>query len=402
MALIAVGVSGGVGAYKAAEVVRGLQKRGHDVVAILTRGAQQFVTPLTFEALTRRAVITDQWAPGTNTEVGHISLTTEVSALVVAPATANLIAKLAHGLADDFLTTFALATRCPILLAPAMNTQMLSHPAVEANLATLRGRGVRLIEPGSGYLACGWVGPGRLAEPEDIVNATCDVLAPAPVTADFAGRKVLITAGPTYEDIDPVRYVVNRSSGRMGVALAEAARRRGAAVTLVLGPGSVAAPDGIEVVRVRSAAEMHAAVMQALPGQDVVVMAAAVADYTPAAPVAQKITKSDGPLTLTLTRTKDILADLGASRDGAAHPVLVGFAAETADAVARGRRKLDAKRVDLVVANDVTQPGAGFEHDTNAVTIITRDRDVAVPLQSKAAVADRILDLVVPLLGARA
>jgi len=402
MALIAVGVSGGVGAYKAAEVVRGLQKRGHEVVAILTRGAQQFVTPLTFEALTRRAVITDQWAPGTNTEVGHISLTTEVSALVVAPATANLIAKLAHGLADDFLTTFALATRCPILLAPAMNTQMLSHPAVEANLATLRGRGVRLIEPGSGYLACGWVGPGRLAEPEDIVNATCDVLAPAPVTADFAGRKVLITAGPTYEDIDPVRYVGNRSSGRMGVALAEAARRRGAAVTLVLGPGSVAAPDGIEVVRVRSAAEMHAAVMQALPGQDVVAMAAAVADYTPAAPVAQKITKSDGPLTLTLTRTKDILADLGASRDGAAHPVLVGFAAETADAVARGRRKLDAKRVDLVVANDVTQPGAGFEHDTNAVTIITRDRDVAVPLQSKAAVADRILDLVVPLLGARA
>jgi phosphopantothenoylcysteine decarboxylase / phosphopantothenate---cysteine ligase len=402
MALIAVGVSGGVGAYKAAEVVRGLQKRGHDVVAILTRGAQQFVTPLTFEALTRRAVITDQWAPGTNTDVGHISLTTEVSALVVAPATANLIAKLAHGLADDFLTTFALATRCPILLAPAMNTQMLSHPAVEANLATLRERGIRLIEPGSGYLACGWVGPGRLAEPEDIVTATCDAIAPAPTTTDLAGRRVLITAGPTYEDIDPVRYVGNRSSGRMGVALAEAARRRGAAVTLVLGPSSVTVPAGFEVVRVRSAAEMHAAVMQALPGQDVVVMAAAVADYTPAAPAAQKITKSDAPLTLTLTRTRDILADLGASRDGAAHPVLVGFAAETTDAVARGRRKLDAKRVDLVVANDVTQPGAGFEHDTNAVTIITRERDVAVPLQAKAAVADRILDHVVPLLGARA
>jgi phosphopantothenoylcysteine decarboxylase / phosphopantothenate---cysteine ligase len=402
MALIAVGVSGGVGAYKAAEVVRGLQKRGHDVVAILTRGAQQFVTPLTFEALTRRAVITDQWAPGTNTDVGHISLTTEVSALVVAPATANLIAKLAHGLADDFLTTFVLATRCPILLAPAMNTQMLAHPAVEANLATLRGRGVRVIEPGSGYLACGWVGPGRLAEPEDIVTATCDALAPAPTVADLAGRRVLITAGPTYEDIDPVRYVGNRSSGRMGVALAEAAHRRGAAVTLVLGPSSVVVPAGLEVVRVRSAAEMHAAVMQALPGQDVVVMAAAVADYTPEAPAAQKISKSDGPLTLTLTRTRDILADLGASRGGAAHPVLVGFAAETTDAVARGRRKLDAKRVDLVVANDVTQPGAGFEHDTNAVTIVTRERDVAVPLQAKAAVADSILDHVVPLLGARA
>ena len=402
MALIAVGVSGGVGAYKAAEVVRGLQKRGHDVVAILTRGAQQFVTPLTFEALTRRAVITDQWAPGTNTDVGHISLTTEVAALVVAPATANLIAKLAHGLADDFLTTFALATRCPILLAPAMNTQMLAHPAVEANLATLRGRGVRLIDPGSGYLACGWVGPGRLAEPEDIVAATCDAIAPAPTVADLAGRRVLITAGPTYEDIDPVRYVGNRSSGRMGVALAEAAHRRGAAVTLVLGPSALAVPPGLEVVRVRSAAEMHAAVMQALPGQDVVVMAAAVADYTPVTQAAEKITKSDGPLTLTLTRTRDILADLGASRDGGARPVLVGFAAETADAVARGRRKLEAKRVDLVVANDVTQAGAGFEHDTNAVTIITRDREVAVPLQAKSAVADRIFDHVVPLLGGRA
>jgi len=402
MALIAVGVSGGVGAYKAAEVVRGLQKRGHDVVAILTRGAQQFVTPLTFEALTRRAVITDQWAPGTNTDVGHISLTTEVAALVVAPATANLIAKLAHGLADDFLTTFALATRCPILLAPAMNTQMLAHPAVEANLATLRGRGVRLIDPGSGYLACGWVGPGRLAEPEDIVAATCDAIAPAPTVADLAGRRVLITAGPTYEDIDPVRYVGNRSSGRMGVALAEAAHRRGAAVTLVLGPSALAVPPGLEVVRVRSAAEMHAAVMQALPGQDVVVMAAAVADYTPVTQAAEKITKSDGPLTLTLTRTRDILADLGASRDGGARPVLVGFAAETADAIARGRRKLEAKRVDLVVANDVTQAGAGFEHDTNAVTIITRDREVAVPLQAKSAVADRIFDHVVPLLGGRA
>jgi phosphopantothenoylcysteine decarboxylase/phosphopantothenate--cysteine ligase len=366
MALIAVGVSGGIGAYKAAEVVRGLQKRGHEVVAILTRGAQQFVTPLTFEALTRRPAITDQWAVGMNTDVAHISLTTEVAALVVAPATANVIAKLAHGLADDFLTTFALATRCPILLAPAMNTQMLTHPAVAANLATLRGRGVRLIEPGSGYLACGWVGPGRLAEPEDIVTATCDALgvarAPGPApAADLTGRHVLITAGPTYEDIDPVRYVGNRSSGRMGVALAEAARRRGAAVTLVLGPSTVAVPADLDLVRVRSAAEMHGA----------------------------------------LTRTRDILADLGAARNGSAHPVLVGFAAETADAVARGRRKLDAKRVDLVVANDVTQPGAGFEHETNAVTIITRDRDIAVPLQAKAVVADRILDQVVPLLGAR-
>jgi phosphopantothenoylcysteine decarboxylase/phosphopantothenate--cysteine ligase len=398
MALIAVGVSGGIGAYKAAEVVRGLQKRGHDVVAILTHGAQRFVTPLTFEALTRRPAITDQWAPGLNTDVAHISLTTEAAALVVAPATANLIAKLAHGIADDFLTTFALATRSPILLAPAMNTQMLQHPAVEANLATLRGRGVRIVEPGSGYLACGWVGPGRLAEPEDIVAAV-DAVVGGAQKRDLDGTRVLVTAGPTYEDIDPVRYVGNRSSGRMGIAIAEAAARRGAGVTLVLGPTSVTVPGGLEVVRVRSAADMHAAVMKALPGQDVVVMSAAVADYTLERPAEQKITKSDGPLTLTLTRTRDILADLGAQRAGAARPVLVGFAAETQDAVARGRRKLEAKQVDLVVANDVTQPGAGFEHETNAVTLVSRDGDVAVPLQAKTGVAERILDRVVALLG---
>jgi len=398
MALIAVGVSGGVGAYKAAEVVRGLQKRGHEAVAIMTRGAQQFVTPLTFEALTRRAVITDQWAPGINTDVGHISLTTEAAALVVAPATANLIAKLAHGLADDFLTTFALATRTPILIAPAMNTQMLAHPAVAANLATLRARGVQIIEPGSGYLACGWVGPGRLAEPEDIVEAVDAAVRAGGAAKDLDGRRVLISAGPTYEDLDPVRYVGNRSSGRMGIALAEVAARRGAAVTLVLGPTSVAVPGGLDVVRVRGAAEMHAAVMQALPGQDVVIMAAAVADYTPQRPAAEKIAKTDGPLTLTLVRTRDILADLGRGRGGSARPVLVGFAAETSDAASRARKKLEAKHVDLIVANDVTQPGAGFEHDTNAVTLVSRDGSVAVPLQSKAAIAARILDAVVSLL----
>jgi phosphopantothenoylcysteine decarboxylase/phosphopantothenate--cysteine ligase len=398
MALIAVGVSGGVGAYKAAEVVRGLQKRGHEAVAIMTRGAQQFVTPLTFEALTRRSVITDQWAPGINTDVGHISLTTEAAALVIAPATANLIAKLAHGLADDFLTTFALATRTPILIAPAMNTQMLAHPAVAANLETLRTRGVQIIEPGSGYLACGWVGPGRLAEPEDIVEAVDAVVRAGSATPDLAGRRVLVTAGPTYEDLDPVRYVGNRSSGRMGIALAEAAARRGAAVTLVLGPTSVAVPGGLDVVRVRSAAEMHAAVTQALPGQDVVIMAAAVADYTPERPAAGKIAKADAPLTLTLVRTRDILLELGRSRGSSARPVLVGFAAETSDAVGRARKKLEAKQVDLIVANDVTQPGAGFEHETNAVTLVSRDGTVAVPLQAKTSVAGRILDAVVSLL----
>jgi phosphopantothenoylcysteine decarboxylase/phosphopantothenate--cysteine ligase len=316
----------------------------------------------------------------------------------VAPATANLIAKLAHGLADDFLTTFALATRTPILIAPAMNTQMLAHPAVAANLATLRARGVQIIEPGSGYLACGWVGPGRLAEPEDIVDAVDAAVRAGGATKDLDGRRVLITAGPTYEDLDPVRYVGNRSSGRMGIALAEAAARRGAAVTLVLGPTPVAVPGGLEVVRVRSAAEMHAAVMQAVPGQDVVIMAAAVADYTPERPAGEKIAKADAPLTLTLVRTRDILLDLGRSRGAAARPVLVGFAAETSDAVARARKKLEAKHVDLIVANDVTQPGAGFEHETNAVTLVSRDGNAAVPLQAKTAVAGRILDAVVALL----
>jgi len=275
---------------------------------------------------------------------------------------------------------------------------MLEHPAVQANLQALASRGVRFVEPGEGYLACGWVGKGRLAEPDEVVAAAGRLLG----GATLAGRAVLVTAGPTFEDIDPVRFVGNRSSGRMGYAVAHEAARRGAAVVLVTGPTHLDPPAGVDVVRVRSAAEMHRAVMARAAGADAVVMAAAVADYTPSAPAAEKIAKSDGPLTLTLSRTRDILADLGAARNGAATPVLVGFAAETTDAVARGRRKLDAKRVDVVVANDVTQPGAGFEHDTNAVTIVTRDRDVAVPLQSKAAVADRILDHVVPLLGGRA
>jgi phosphopantothenoylcysteine decarboxylase/phosphopantothenate--cysteine ligase len=390
MSLIALGVSGGIGAYKAVEVARALQKRGHDVVAIMTRGAQQFVGPLTFEAITRHAVITDQWAPGLNAEIEHIKLTEQASLLLIVPATANLIGKLANGIADDFLTSFYLAARMPVLLAPAMNTNMLEHPAVAQNLATLAARGVQFVEPGSGYLACGWIGKGRLAEPDDIVAAVERALTPADT---LAGRTVLVTAGPTYEDLDPVRYVGNRSSGRMGMAIAEEAARRGARVRLVLGPSPLEPPAGIEVERVRSAADMHAAVMREAREADAVVMSAAVADYTPAdGPHQQKVAKADGPLTLTLVRTKDILGDLGRSRNGGARPVLVGFAAETQDLLIRARTKLAAKQVDLIVANDVSRTDAGFEVETNVATLIDADGETSLPLMSKRDLAARILD----------
>ena len=403
MALIALGVSGGIGAYKAVEVCRGLQQRGHDVVAVMTRSAARFVGPVTFEAITRRPVITSQWRPGMNSDIEHIAIADQIALLVVAPCTANVIGKFANGIADDFLSTLYLATKAPVLLAPSMNTNMLAHAAVQRNLEALIARGVRFVEPGEGYLACGWVGKGRLAEPADIV-AAADRIAVGAGQKTMAGKKVLITAGPTYEDIDAVRYVGNRSSGRMGFALAEEARRRGAEVTLVAGPTRFEPPAAQQVVRVRSAAEMHEAVMQGAARADVVIMAAAVADYTPAQRAAGKIAKTDGPLTLTLERTKDILADLGGMRDalGGAAPVLVGFAAETADVVARGRAKRARKNVDMIVANDVSADDRGFDAPANEVTIITADGEEAIPLQSKEHVAARILDRVESLLSARA
>ncbi len=400
MALIAVGVSGGIGAYKAVEVCRGLQKRGHDVVAVMTRSAARFVGPVTFEAITRRPVITSQWRPGLNADIEHIAIADGIALLLVAPCTANVLGKFANGIADDFLSSLYLATKAPVLLAPAMNTNMLAHPAVQRNLAELTGRGVRFVEPGEGYLACGWIGKGRLAEPAEIVAAAEAVLTPS--TSLLGGTRVVVTAGPTFEDIDPVRFVGNRSSGRMGFAIAAEARRRGAHVILVAGPTQVEPPAADELVRVRSAAEMHAAVLRAADRADLVVMAAAVADYTPAAPADSKIAKSDAPMTLMLQRTRDILGDLGArrSRGGASH-VLVGFPAETGDAVEKARDKRSRKNADLIVANDVSQPGAGFDGDTNAVTIVAEDGEQAVPLQSKAQVAAVILDRVEQLLAAR-
>src|SRR5438105_6895567 len=278
MALIALGVTGGIGAYKAVEVARGLQKRGHEVVAVMTSAATRFVGPVTFEAITRRRVLTDQFEPGANADIEHIALASTIDLLLIAPATANLIGKLANGIADDFLSTLYTATRAPVLLAPAMNTQMFEHEAVRRNLEILAARGVRFVDPGEGYLACGWIGKGRLAEPEDIVAAAEGILRPQ---GPLRGQRMIVTAGPTYEDIDPVRYVGNRSSGRMGFAIAAAAHARGANVTLVAGPTSIEPPSTDEVVSVRRASEMHAAVMRAAEHADVVIMAAAVADYTP-------------------------------------------------------------------------------------------------------------------------
>jgi phosphopantothenoylcysteine decarboxylase/phosphopantothenate--cysteine ligase len=380
-------------------VARGLQKRGHDVVAIMTATATRFVGPVTFEAITRRRVITDQFEPGANSDIEHIALASTIDLLLIAPATANIIGKFANGIADDFLSTLYIATKAPVLVAPAMNTQMFEHEAVRRNLDTLAGRGVRFVEPGEGYLACGWIGKGRLAEPDEIVAAAESVLQPV---GPLQGQRILVTAGPTYEDVDPVRYIGNRSSGRMGFALAAEAARRGAEVTLVAGPTSVEPPKVHDIVRVRSAAEMHAAVTSRAERMHVVVMAAAVADYAPERSASQKVAKRDESLTLVLKKTPDILGDLGHRRmttgDG---PLLVGFAAETEDLVARATAKRERKHADLIVANDVSRPDSGFDVDANAVTIIGPDGAESVPMQSKSRIAAVILDRVERLVASR-
>ncbi len=399
MALIALGVTGGIGAYKAVEVVRGLQQAGHHVAAVMTRSARRFVGPLTFEAITKRRVITDQFAPGANADIEHVALASTIAALVVAPATANMLGKFAHGIADDFLSCLYLATRAPVVVAPAMNTNMWEHPAVRENLATLAARGVRVVGPGEGYLACGWIGKGRLAEPEAIVEAVLEALRPG---GTMAGLSVLVTAGPTYEDLDPIRYLGNRSSGRMGLAVAAEAARRGARVVLVLGPTPLEPPAGVDVVRVRRAAEMRAAVLERLAGVDAVVMAAAVADYTPrGGPAGEKIARRAAPLTLTFEPTTDILGEAARVRGDAGRPVLVGFAAETGDPVPRAREKLHGKRVDLIVANDISRPGSGFEVDTNEAVLVTADRVEPQPLMTKAQLAGIVLDRVEAMLAER-
>ena len=398
--LIALGVTGGIGAYKAVEVARGLQKRGHEVVAVMTHSATRFVGAVTFEAITRRRVITDQFEDGMNADIEHIALASTIDLLLIAPATANIIGKLANGIADDFLSTLYTATRAPLLMAPAMNSQMFAHEAVRRNLDTLAARGARFVEPGEGYLACGWIGKGRLAEPDEIVAAAEAILRPE---GPLRGQRVLVTAGPTYEDVDPVRYIGNRSSGRMGYAIAAEAARRGAIVTLVTGPTTLETPAVREVVKVRGAAEMHQAVMARAAEADVVVMAAAVADYASAERAGQKIPKDGDTLTLVLKRTPDILGELGQRRVAkGAGPLLVGFAAETEDVVAHATAKRERKHADLIVANDVSRTDAGFDVDTNAVTIVGPAGAETLPLQSKARVAAEILNRVERLLSERA
>ncbi len=392
---VALGVSGGIAAYKAAEIVRLLQDRGVRVQVIMTRAAQEFVRPLTFAALSGEKVITDLFssgneAPNIDSAVEHIAVAQAIDALLVAPATADVLAKFAQGIANDFLTTLYLATTAPVIVAPAMNVNMWNHPATQANLELLRRRGVRIVEPGEGYLACGMTGPGRLAENEAVVTATLEALG---ASQDLAGETVLITAGPTREKIDPVRYLTNRSSGRMGYALAEAALRRGARVLLVTGPTVIQPPASAEVTRVESAEEMRQAVLRVLPQASIVIKTAAVADYRAKNAADQKI-KRTGPLTLELEPTTDILAEIARHKQG---QLIVGFAAETQNVLENARRKLASKSLDAIVVNDVSREGVGFDSDRNAVTIITHDAVVEVPETTKWEVAQRVLDQVVRL-----
>src|SRR5262245_477454 len=394
--LIALGVTGGIGAYKAVEVARGLQKRGHDVVAVMTRAAAQFVGPITFEAITQRRVITDQFEPGANADIEHIALASTIDLLLIAPATGNIIGKMANGIADDFLSTLYTATRAPVLVAPAMNTNMFEHDAVRRNLETLVARGVRFVDPGEGYLACGWIGKGRLAEPDAIVAAAEEMLRPA---GPLRGQRVLVTAGPTYEDFDPVRFIGNRSSGRMGYAVAAEATRRGADVILVTGPTALEPPRVHDLVHVRTAAEMHQAVMARAGAVDIAIMAAAVADYSPAHRNEQKVPKGGESMTLVLSKTPDILGDLGYRRLASGKgPLLVGLAAEAENVVTKAIEKRERKHADLIVANDVSRKDAGFDVETNAVTIVSASGAETLPLQTKVRVAAEILDRVEKLL----
>jgi phosphopantothenoylcysteine decarboxylase/phosphopantothenate--cysteine ligase len=395
---IALGVTGGVAAYKAAELVRRLQQENLDVQIVMTRAAQQFITPLTFAALTGKKVVTEMFgsqdAAPANVEsaIEHIAVAQRIDLLLVAPATADILGKFAHGIAEDFLSTLYLATKAPVVVAPAMNVNMWEHPATQENLEKLRARGVHVVDPDEGYLACGMTGSGRLASTDAIVQRVRDVLG---LRRDMEGHTVLITAGPTCEDIDPVRFLTNRSSGKMGYALAEAALRRGARTILVSGPTELPVPDGAEWVPVRSTEEMRRAVSERAADATAIVMAAAVADYRPAAAMTHKIKRAEEKLTLELEPTPDILAELG-RRKG--HQILVGFAAETGNLSENARAKLKNKVADMMVANDVTQEGAGFDTDTNIVTLFLRDaREIPLPKMSKFDVANRILDQILLL-----
>jgi phosphopantothenoylcysteine decarboxylase/phosphopantothenate--cysteine ligase len=404
---VALGVSGGIAAYKAAEVLRGLQRAGCIVRVAMTERACEFITPLTFRALSGSHVIVDDYAPDNPDPIAHITFSQTIDLLLIAPATANIIAKFANGIADDFLTSTYLAATAPVLIAPAMNTTRWNHPATRRNLERLRADGVRIVEPDAGEMACGTFGPGRLSEPQLIVDAALRILNEGEGSGvressvmqdlsgdkqDLAGERLLITTGATREAIDPVRFLSNRSSGRMGFALAEAARARGAQVTIVAGATTAATPDGVRLVRALSAEEMRARVLEEIAAATVFIAAAAVSDYRPVSPASIKIKKTAAPLTLALEPTPDILGEVADSRSNGM--LVVGFAAETNDVLNYARSKLERKQLDAIVANDITRDGAGFDTETNAVTILTRGGDEAIelPLMSKRDVAHRILD----------
>ena len=393
---IALGVCGGIAAYKAAELVRLLQDHGIRVQVIMTASAQEFIRPLTFAALSGEKVITSMFAadagaePNIDSAIEHIAVAQSIDALVVAPATADVLAKFAQGIANDFLTTLFLATTAPVVVAPAMNVNMWDHPATQQNLEVLRKHGVKIVDPGSGYLACGMTGPGRLADNAAIVAATLKALGAA---QDLSGETVLITAGPTREKIDPVRYLTNRSSGRMGYALAEAALRRGARVLLISGPTALKPPSGAEVTGVESASQMLEAVLRLLPEASIVIKTAAVADYTVSSPADEKLKRS-GRMTLDLEPTADILAEVARRRTS---QVVIGFAAETQNVIENAKKKLAAKSLDAIVVNDVSQPGIGFDSERNAVTILTASESIAVLETTKWEAAQRVLDQAVKL-----
>jgi phosphopantothenoylcysteine decarboxylase/phosphopantothenate--cysteine ligase len=396
---ITLGVTGGVAAYKAAELVRQLQQDGFSVQVVMTRAAREFVTPLTFAALSGQKVITDLFgaAGEANVEsaIEHIAVAQRTDLLLVAPATADIIAKFARGIADDFLTALYLAAKTQVVVAPAMNVNMWNHPATQENIKVLRARGVTIVEPNEGYLACGMTGAGRLAGQEQIVAAVREALH---TKWDLERETILVTAGPTCEDVDPVRYLTNRSSGKMGYAIAEAAVQRGARVTLASGPTSLDEPAGVHMIRVRTAEEMRRAVVEQFAGCSIAILAAAVADYRPMQKQEHKMKRSADALTLSLQPTPDILAEIAQNKGDR---LVVGFAAETDHVAENARKKLAAKNADLIVANDVTAEGAGFDHDTNVVTLFSRDgRDLALPKMTKTEVAQRVLDEIMRLRSA--
>ena len=385
---VMLGVTGGIAAYKACELTSRLRKAGAQVYVIMTKNACQFVAPLTFETLSNHPVATDTFARPETWEVEHVALAKRADVFVIAPATANILAKMACGLADDMLSTTVLATRAPVLVAPAMNTGMWDNPATQENVERLQQRGVHFIGPEGGFLACGDTGAGRMSEPKDIFDAIEKLLA---MQQDLAGLSVLVTAGPTQERLDPVRFITNRSSGKMGYAIAAAAAARGASVTLVTGPTSLPIPQGVNAVRILSTQELYDQMLALCPQMDVVIQAAAPADFTPETVADQKIKKQGNePLVIRLTQTPDVAAAVGKTKKEG--QTLVGFAAETNDVLQNAQKKLAKKNLDLIVANDVTAPGAGFDVDTNIVTFVTQDGLEKLPKMKKAEVADALLD----------